>query len=105
MSKFLCTQCGACCRTSMKERGAEKHGLPIKEDGSCGYLVGNLCSIYEDRPEICNVEQTMERVVKEGKWKNKTDFYKFVTKNCHELIDEAGLDDKFKINLKDYGDN
>ena len=105
MSKFLCSQCGACCRTSMKERGAEKHGLPIKEDGSCGHLVGNLCSIYENRPEICNVQQTMERVVKEGKWKNNIDFYKFVTKNCHELIDEAGLDDKFKVNLKDYGNN
>jgi|8_EtaG_2_1085327.scaffolds.fasta_scaffold11277_5 hypothetical protein len=105
MSKFRCTECGACCRTQMKERGAEKHGLPIKEDGSCGHLVGDLCSIYENRPECCNVEETGKRVVKEGKWKSQKDFYRFVTRNCHKLIDQAGLDDKYKVNLNIYDNN
>ena len=32
------------------------HGLPLKEDGSCGHLENNLCSIWEDRPDFCRSE-------------------------------------------------
>ena len=27
-------------------------------DGICRYLIGNLCSIYEDRPLICRVDDS-----------------------------------------------
>ena len=30
--------------------------MPTKEDGSCVNLVGNLCSIYDTRPDICRVK-------------------------------------------------
>ena len=29
-------------------------------DGVCKYLDGNLCSIYESRPDICNIEKGYE---------------------------------------------
>jgi Fe-S-cluster containining protein len=86
----------------MKNRGAEEHGLPIKADGSCGYLIGDLCSIYKNRPDCCNVDITGQRLVKSGKFKSMNDWYRFTTSECHKLINQAGLDDKYKINLKVY---
>jgi Fe-S-cluster containining protein len=51
---FPCTKCGLCCRAL--------HLIPALSDydngnGVCRYLVDNLCSIYENRPEICDVEK------------------------------------------------
>ena len=109
MSKFLCSSCGACCYTDMKKRGAEERGLPIKKDGSCAHLVGNLCSIYENRHDVCNSEKMAALAVKKsrirklnGKKYTEIDFYKTATKECHKLIDKAGLDEKYKIDLKEY---
>ena len=51
--KFPCSQCGECCRhidlipqLTEFDRG----------DGVCIHLSGNLCNIYESRPEICCVD-------------------------------------------------
>lgn len=41
-----CDKCGACCRV----------GGPLLFPGGCPYLVGNECSIYEDRPWFCRGE-------------------------------------------------
>jgi len=82
LKRFTCTGCGACCRWSGSvlldagdiNRLAEFLGLPEREfiahhtrlapnrkqlalldqaDGSCAFLSGNRCSIYEARPEQC----------------------------------------------------
>ena len=62
---FLCSKCGACCRNAGKMGGA-KYGLPIKKDGSCGHLVDNECSIYDNLPIVCNVKKLGEKVIKSG---------------------------------------
>ena len=52
--KFPCDQCGECCRhvdDSVPNRG-----------GVCVYLDGNRCSIYESRPDVCNVDRMYEDV-------------------------------------------
>ena len=49
--KFPCTRCGKCCR--MLEHVPALHDFD-RGDGVCVYLSGNLCSIYEHRPLICN---------------------------------------------------
>lgn len=54
---FKCDKCGACCRNLDKS--------PIYEgmyngDGICCYLSGNDCSIYENRPLICRVDDSYE---------------------------------------------
>ena len=51
---FSCIKCGLCCKML-------KH-IPIlsdydRGDGVCRYLDKNLCSIYNDRPVICNIEK------------------------------------------------
>lgn len=40
---FPCEKCGRCCRA-------------VK----CGLLKGNLCTIYEHRPDCCNVNKMTE---------------------------------------------
>jgi Fe-S-cluster containining protein len=51
---FHCDRCGLCCRllTGIPQLAAFDRG-----DGVCRYLVDNLCSIYENRPDICNVDK------------------------------------------------
>ena len=51
---FLCYKCGLCCRLlkDVPQLAAFDRG-----DGVCKYLRGSLCSIYENRPDICNVEK------------------------------------------------
>ena len=52
--KFSCDQCGLCCRLISKipQLAAFDRG-----DGVCIHLRGTLCDIYEQRPDICNVEK------------------------------------------------
>lgn len=55
MDKFNCERCGACCRNIDKSI----HFAALdKGDGVCLYLdeESNLCSIYENRPLLCNVD-------------------------------------------------
>ena len=94
---FLCSNCGACCRAAGKMNGA-KYGLPIKEDGSCANLIGNLCSIYDTRPDICRVDKMKNR----GVLQTRKQYFIEVTKICHQLIDAEGLDESYKVVIKEY---
>lgn len=58
---FKCDKCGACCRNLDKSPiYREMHG----GDGICRFLVGNECSIYEERPIICRVDEGYEAFFK-----------------------------------------
>lgn len=51
--KFNCDKCGLCCKSLA--------GNPIykdldRGDGTCKFLIDNLCSIYENRPLLCRVD-------------------------------------------------
>jgi Fe-S-cluster containining protein len=75
-----CTQCANCCRKAtarvterdvhrlarhfrvkeqrimadyVVEGGEEDYILRRREDGECVFLSGNLCTVYEARPEVC----------------------------------------------------
>jgi Fe-S-cluster containining protein len=54
MIDFLCDKCGICCT---KLKGNMIYSKLDKGDGTCKYFEkdNNLCSIYNNRPEICNV--------------------------------------------------
>ena len=58
MPFFFCDKCGECCRHIhlIEELRTYDRG-----DGQCRYLTGNLCSIYETRPDICNVEKMFQK--------------------------------------------
>ncbi len=51
---FPCIKCGLCCKMLQH--------IPILSEydngnGVCRYLENNLCSIYENRPLICNTDE------------------------------------------------
>ncbi len=50
---FYCDKCGECCRNLNL---SEIYSDLDRGDGVCRYLEGNLCSIYEDRPLKCRVD-------------------------------------------------
>ena len=61
---FPCIACGQCCRNV--------HLSPLTEylsrgDGVCKYLDNftNLCTIYEERPLVCNVDKFFKLFLKD----------------------------------------
>jgi len=100
---FNCTSCGLCCKNIQnvydnsvriaEESGIENIVFPYRHtDGVCEKLVNNNCSVYENRPMICNVE-TMAEVLKF----NKSTFYKLNSKVCNDLIKEHNLPEEYLV--------
>ena len=55
-TEFPCTACGQCCRlVYLSEETAHLN----RGDGVCRHFdeKQNLCSIYENRPLVCNIKQ------------------------------------------------
>ena len=98
--EFICTQCGACCR---RTDILKKLGFPIQKDGSCGHLKNNLCSIYENRPDICNIDKLRGLYNKEYNVDiTKKDWYISNSKCCNSMIEEDKLDKKYLIDITKY---
>lgn len=51
---FNCDRCGCCCRNLDK---SEIYSELDRGDGVCKYLWGNLCSVYENRPTLCRIDE------------------------------------------------
>lgn len=68
---FNCWNCTACCRLCDKTEELKQYD---RGDGTCINLTtDNLCSIYENRPEICNTKRMYEK-----KWKSVMSWDKYV---------------------------
>lgn len=59
---FICDMCGECCKNLDK---SPIYSELDKGDGTCKYLVGNLCSIYDNRPLLCRVDESYEAFFKD----------------------------------------
>lgn len=59
---FNCDMCGECCRNLNK---SHIYDFLHNGDGICKYLRGNICSIYNDRPLLCRVDECYEIFMKE----------------------------------------
>jgi Fe-S-cluster containining protein len=51
--------------------------------GVCRYLLGSLCAIYENRPQICNVEEMYAAHFKAGM--TKYEFIKTNLESCEKI--------------------
>ena len=78
---FKCDCCGLCCRSLKKvpalanfDRGDGVY-IHLRDD--------NLCSIYEHRPEICNVDLMYEKYY--SSIYTKEEFYKLNEKQCEKI--------------------
>lgn len=93
MSKFPCTKCGACCR-SLGAVPINKELFPYTTiNGVCEKLTANnTCSVYENRPLVCNID-AIDWSTDEA----KKDFHKANANVCNKLIDSLGIDSSFKV--------
>ena len=80
---FECDQCGACCRHLDR---SEIYDYLNRGDGTCIYLDGNLCSIYDRRPTICRVDDSYNRFFKETM--SLENYYKANYESCAILKKE-----------------
>jgi Fe-S-cluster containining protein len=99
LKTFPCSGCGACCKridksVQMLEKSGLNLGFPYKwdENGVCEKLIDNKCSVYENRPVICNIDLIVELYEMD-----KKKFYNDNIKICNQLIKEDNLPSKFLI--------
>jgi len=82
---FPCNNCGACCKSI---RLSTQTDWLDRGDGVCRYFDDqqNTCTIYENRPEICNV-----RVMYEKHYQSQFNWSEFVLVNqkaCEALLEQ-----------------
>ena len=106
MDKFPCTSCGQCCRVVGRLLD-QTFDNPIYNDlvrrfpygtdlnGSCEMLTDDgLCSVYDHRPLLCNLKlAALLMGFVDDSW------IKLQADDCNQLIDEAGLDVEYRIDL------
>ncbi len=82
---FPCTRCGLCCRHLLG-------GTLDRGDGVCRHLdeASDLCGIYEERPEICNVDLFYDRNLTDIM--NRTAFHYINTAHCLALMAAHGAE-------------
>lgn len=97
MVKFGCTKCGACCKRikkTVEDNNISKADFPYKftSKGACTMLKDRKCTVYENRPLICNVDKFIEVF-----GLDKEHAYAVGIKECNELIRRYKLPDKYLI--------
>ena len=101
---FPCIGCGLCCKKvksvidNVGRDYPETHPLyfpyNFDESGACEKLTAdNKCSIYEDRPILCNVDKLLQALPM-----SRIDFFNMNIDACNSLMDEANLPIEMRIN-------
>ena len=96
MIEFKCSQCGICCVM------AGKLGLmPAGEDGACINLgKDNLCTRYDERPDICSVEKNFYNYAPKGM--TKTKYYKLNSEACNTMQEEHNIGKEYRLDPEIY---
>lgn len=102
--KFQCSQCGACCR-----RAGKSGFMPDRGDGACIHLTQyNTCSIYETRPDLCNMEKLWKQRNRELDLElrgiSKKDYFIENSEACNLMIKQDQMNEIFKIDLQKYNE-
>lgn len=77
---FKCDKCGECCRNL---QFSKLYKDLDRGDGVCKYLEGNLCSIYQERPLLCRVDESYEKLFKNQC--TRDEFYKLNYEACIKI--------------------
>lgn len=77
---FKCDKCGKCCRNLNK---SSIYAELDSGNGTCKYLDGNLCSIYEKRPLLCRIDEAYEVFFRDVM--TLEEYYEKNYKSCEEL--------------------
>lgn len=81
---FECDKCGLCCKNI---RMNEAFASLDRGDGICKYLMDNMCSIYEQRPLLCQVDACYDLF-----YSTQMSRQEFYDKN-HEICNELKVKD------------
>ena len=82
---FKCTCCGECCRNLGK---SDVYKELDRGDGTCKYLDGNKCSIYDERPLLCRIDESYEVYFREQY--SLEEYYEFNYSICKQLQTKGG---------------
>ncbi len=82
---FKCTCCGECCRNLDKSNFYKELDIG---DGTCKYLDGNKCSIYDERPLLCRIDKSYEVYFKE--YYSREEYYELNYNVCKQLQNKGG---------------
>lgn len=82
---FKCDCCGNCCKNISK---SELYSDLDRGDGVCKYLNGNICSIYNERPLFCRIDECFELFFK--RYMSIEEYYKLNYKACEKLKELEG---------------
>ena len=111
--KFNCTSCGVCCRNLGKlleyyrsgKAGQRKDYLRILAEefpyrtnkrGACEKLTkDNFCSVYPDRPTLCNIKKIFELYPQAAK--TEKDWYILNAMSCNAMMRQAKVAPIFYI--------
>lgn len=77
---FNCDKCGSCCRNLDKSKLYEDLD---RGDGTCKFLKDNLCTIYENRPLKCRVDDCYDNFFCEQI--SREEYYRINKKACRIL--------------------
>tara|TARA_R100000963_G_C4579519_1_gene61094 strand:+ start:102 stop:395 length:294 start_codon:yes stop_codon:yes gene_type:complete len=75
------------------------------QTGACIHLQADMkCAIYDTRPDICRIDKMFEinKGVIGGIEMTRKEYYKLNTLACHRMIDQAGMDKRWKVKLEEY---
>lgn len=94
-TSFPCTKCGACCRS------LHQNDVYVALDlgnGVCKNLnEANECSIYEQRPLMCNIDVAYEEYYKP--MMTKIDYYVQNAQACNTLQQLLGIPEDFRVHI------
>lgn len=92
---FPCTGCGLCCQgIDELKRAYPSFPYKAKADGSCEKLIDGRCSVYESRPEVCNIDRMAKKLgVELGEYHRRS------AEACNALMEEAGADEALRVTL------
>ena len=115
LDNFPCTKCGLCCTTAnlgkwldteyiktlppVLQFVASKFPYQLTDDGACEMLKDGLCSVYDDRPLLCNIKLLAKLSGDESF------FYILNALHCNKMIDDAGLGEEYLISFRDFDIN
>ena len=92
MAEFECTQCALCCKNLGRALSQEypewmqptvdAFPYKAKENGHCEMLVDDHCSVYENRPLMCDINRAAEELDMEM---SKDEWFDMNTEACKQL--------------------
>ena len=100
---FPCSSCGLCCKyvglalakpnpDPLIQLLIDKFPFETDSSGTCEMFVDGQCSVYDDRPLLCNVKMGGVYLgIEQKTW------YSMLAMGCNELIDQYGLDSSYKL--------